>query len=539
MRSWISVPLVAVVGGLVALAAAQSPAPRTLAGRGFSAVPMRPVVAQSLRAQGKAVHVPKPFGMNQGRKFNPGGETLGALTTDPTQKILVLFVEFSTNPPGGPTKRLDLKAYYDTMLFGTSYKPAEYAAYADYPTDRTLLNYYKSVSYGNVTVVTLNLPSRLGWLNVGKPYDYYCKADGIHDNGFGAFPMNAQGLVYDAIKAADAVVDFSKYANADGVVPNLFVVHAGGGAEWGGDPGLIWSHSWSLDSDTSLTAADLTFDGVIVNSYAMMPEVGGDLTGYWSQSGPFPPTVGVYAHEYGHVLGLPDQYDYGYESEGTGVYSLMAGGSWNQYPAADIFSGNSPAFLDAWSRARLGFVTPKEVLGPVTLPAAETSPVVYKVVVPGSKGREYYLLENRQAVGFDRAFALRGDLHGLAIYHVDDVVMSNPYAYWEPNEAENWKEFRSEGWQKASNGYSHYGISIIQADDRWGLELGTSAGYAGDLYPGPLGITSFGSSTLPNSSSYYFWQGNQPKFGYSGVTVSDITEANGKIKATLSIVPVK
>ena len=148
----------------------------------------------------------------------------------------------------------------------------------------------------------------------------------------------------------------------NGEVPNLFVVHAGGGAEWNGDPSLFWSHSWSLERSTGLRADDLEFDGVTVNNYAMMPEVGGDLTGYAGTAfGPYPPTVGVYAHEYGHVLGLPDQYDYGYESQGTGIYSLMAGGSWNQWPTDPIFAGNSPSFLDAWSRYRLRFVTPIDV----------------------------------------------------------------------------------------------------------------------------------------------------------------------------------
>ena len=55
--------------------------------------------------------------------------------------------------------------------------------------------------------------------------------------GWGAYPNNAQGLVVDAVKAVDGVVDFSDYA-VDGEVPNLFVVHAGTGAEWNGDPSL-------------------------------------------------------------------------------------------------------------------------------------------------------------------------------------------------------------------------------------------------------------------------------------------------------------
>ncbi|MBP1636398.1 MAG: hypothetical protein H6Q10_2972, partial [Acidobacteria bacterium] len=286
----------------------------------------------------------------------------------------------------------------------------------------------------------------------------------------------------------------------------------------------------------------LVVDGVKVNNYAMMPEVGGDLTGFTGYTyGPFPPTVGVYAHEYGHVLGLPDQYDYGYESYGTSIYSLMANGSWNQWPGDWMFAGNSPSFLDAWSRYRLGFVTPVEITDTmgVTLPPAELEPVVYKMVVPYSGGKEYFLFENRQQIGFDQGLNVYGvpageAVKGLAIYHVDDVVLSRNY--WQPNEAENWKEFRSEGWKKAWTGETHYGISIIQADDRWDLERGRFTAFLGDLYPGAGGVASFGSLTRPNSSSYYFWAGSAPKFGYSGVTAEDIAEDAGTITATLGFV---
>ena len=75
----------------------------------------------------------------------------------------------TTPPPGGSNTRLDL-SYFDDLLFGTVYDPPEYAAFPGLPTDRTLKNYYQQVSYGNMDVVTLNLPSTIGWAQAGKPY---------------------------------------------------------------------------------------------------------------------------------------------------------------------------------------------------------------------------------------------------------------------------------------------------------------------------------------------------------------------------------
>lgn len=272
---------------VTALLLAASPIPYQSArtagseGDGFTLVSLQPDVAQTLRAQGRRINYPFPNTANKGKKFNPVGERVGQLVTDAEQNVLVLFVDFTTPPPGGPATRLDLGEYFDPMLFVDTYDPPEYAAagFTDYPTNRTLKNYYAEVSYGHIQVTTQNMPSQMGWIHSDHPYDYYTKADGVHDNGFGPYPQNVQGLVLEAVRKADPFVDFSTYA-VDGEVPNLFVVFAGTGAEWSGTGELIWSHSWSLDEGTGLTAADTTFDGVRINNYAMMPEVGGDLTGF-------------------------------------------------------------------------------------------------------------------------------------------------------------------------------------------------------------------------------------------------------------------
>jgi len=511
---------------------------------GLSIETIEPDAAAALKAQGRTFEYPFPNSGNNGKKFDPSGMVIPPKTPpDHVQNVITVFADFTTSPPGSPYTRPPL-AYFDDMLYGTTYYPSEYTPYPDAPNDRTLENYWKEVSYGWITdIATYNMPSTLGWANTGHSYDYYCKPDGIHDNGFGLFPENVQGIVLDAVKAVDAVVDFSKYA-VGGKVPNLFVVYAGTGAEWSADPSIIWSHSWTLSSYNPSLPSDgyLTDDGVYVNRYAMMPEVGGDLTGYTgSKYGPYPPTCGVYAHEYGHVLGLPDQYDYGYESQGTGMYSLMASGSWARYPydtlaKRRLFGGNSPTHLDAWSKYRLGFLTPTEVSTDVsvTLRPVELYKDVYKMVVPNSGGKEYFLLENRQNVGFDISLQRYG-AHGLAVYHVDDTVFSRVYS--RPNEAENWKEFRSEGWRKAWTGETHYAISLIQADDQWHLEHGVNVADSADLYPGSLVVHSLSSYTLPNTSNYYFWGGSEPKFGYSGVTIENIQETGTTISAELSFKP--
>ena len=91
----------------------------------------------------------------------------------------------------------------------------------------------------------------------------------------------------------------------DGFVDGIFLIHAGGGAEAEPNPtkrkDMIWSHKWTLPTPFSNS-------GVKVYAYSTEPEDG---------------HVGVFCHEFGHVLGLPDLYDTTYRSEGVGIWCLM------------------------------------------------------------------------------------------------------------------------------------------------------------------------------------------------------------------------
>jgi immune inhibitor A len=283
-----------------------------------------------------------------------------------------------------------------------------------------------------------------------------------------------------------------------------------------------------------------------VFGYSMEPEAGGDVLG---EAGPpvepMLPTVGVYAHEFGHILGLPDEYDYGYESQGTGRVSLMSGGSWNRCPNVYPYcSGNSPSHLSALQTAWLGFVTPVEVTAStfgLTIPPIETTPfgAMYKVVYPGTDGKEYWLFENRQQIGFDQGFAgMTAKAHGLCVYHVDENVFER--VGWLPNEAECVRDHVYVGYPRncdcgtiepnRNNGEKWYGISVEQADGLYQLELGLSGGSWQDFYSSATGAATFNAASRPNSSSYY------THYGCAGVpALLNITEAGRNI--TLDVVP--
>lgn len=512
-------------------------------------VPLLPEVAKQLKVAGKSSpELLFPEGVNKGRRFAaPDGEPFGILSVPDTLKVLVILVEFSDTDP------TYAQPLFDDMILGTYYDPPGNevtlpdGTVVPGPTDKTLQNYMDEVSYGAVSITG----TVVGWVQVDHPYEYYCNADWPNWWGFGEYPGNVQGLVEDAVRAADALVDFSQfdtvdpydrdhdgdYFEPDGWVDNLFIVHTGSGAEWTAQVDVIWSHAWDMTvDDWGNEIPDVIVDGVQIMDYSMEPEYGGFPIGPKGVvDDPFPPTVGVYAHELGHVLGLPDEYDYGYESEGTGRWSLMSAGSWSRYPNYVNFAGNSPSHPSAWGKYRLGFVDPIEVpeegLADQSLPPVEEHAVVYKIDVPFSGGTEYFLAENRQQIGFDEGLVRMGPhAHGLLIYHVDENVLRD--VYWRPEEAACWRMNNANCTKvDPANGQTHYGISLEQADGRFELEKGKNVGNAGDPFPGVRGNHTFSATSTPNSSSFYFWSGPSPVPGTSGVVVSNIQEDGDTITA--------
>ncbi len=137
----------------------------------------------------------------------------------------------------------------------------------------------------------------------------------------------------------------------DGYIDTFQSVHAGVGNEACSpecDDWAIWSHSWyAFASGIGTTGPDFNRFGGLqigdsdfwVGKYTIQPENGG---------------VGVFTHEYGHDLGLPDLYDTSGGENGTGFWTLMSSGSWLGDGLEDI--GSKSSHMGAWEKFQLGWL---------------------------------------------------------------------------------------------------------------------------------------------------------------------------------------
>ena len=134
----------------------------------------------------------------------------------------------------------------------------------------------------------------------------------------------------------------------DGYIDTFQSVHAGEGEEGGAPATAIWSHSWFAYSNLRGTAGPPfnKYGGVQigdsdywVGKYTIQPENGG---------------VGVFTHEFGHDLGLPDLYDTAGGENGTGFWTLMSSGSWMGDGTEDI--GSKSSHMGAWEKFQLGWL---------------------------------------------------------------------------------------------------------------------------------------------------------------------------------------
>lgn len=404
---------------------------------------------------------------------------------------------------------------------------------------KSVNNYYRDMSYNAMSCSG----SVAQWVTSGNTVAYF----GGGNNGFND---GTTANVYEFIRAvlanSDATVDFSKPEydqDHDGYVDVLWVVHAGkGGEETYPSTAEIWSHSWSLSywsGGTYYTTGDIsTYTGtpVRINEYIIMPE----RTNYADGNNSTTEMIGagVFCHEFGHALGLPDLYDtggYGISGEGLGNWSLMASGSWG----GNGVTNARPVALDVWSRRFLGWANPIRVtndnLYTVNSVMASTANSSYKLAKMGADTtRQFWLIENRYRNSAGPVSGVQWDSllysQGLAVYHIDSTYTSSTYFN---NNIVN---------VNTTNGSSRnrpYGVCMEETDD-------TSAGYISEMWYGTNrgdAADVWTSSTQANFDSngtafpVTYYNGTTPTTGgvHSGVAIRQIPAASAAMSCSLLV----
>lgn len=201
--------------------------------------------------------------------------------------------------------------------------------------------------------------------------------------------------------------------------------------------------------------------------------------------------MGTFAHEFGHVLGLPDLYQTSTE-KGTfrtpKHYDVMDVGCYNNSyrTSTGMIYGNHVPNMSSLEREWLGWHTPtnlSSVDGVYSIPAYDANNFAYQIVDP-SDSDQWFVLENRQQQNWDAS--LPG--HGLLIWHID---------------------YNQTIWDKegVNNGTQY--VDIEEAD-------GTTTDESAATFPGTSNVTSF--------DNFNNWSG-QKLFN----KISGITEQNGYI----------
>ncbi|WP_421380728.1 immune inhibitor A domain-containing protein [Bacillus salacetis] len=294
--------------------------------------------------------------LGQAKKNAPAGveeeEYDGEKRTD---KVLVLLVDYPDKPHNTITAdETDMhyegedaysREHYQDMLFGDGGWEGP-----DGKTYVSMKQYYEEQSGGSYSVEG----EVAGWYTASKPAAAYGGNYPTEDDS----DVDARGLVKEALKAAAAdpdvnIADYDQwdrydldgdgdYLEPDGLVDHLMVIHSGVGEEAGGGSlgsDAIWSHRWNLGGVTPIAGTEATVDywdgQMAAYDYTIEPEDG---------------AVGVMAHEFGHDLGLPDEYDTQYTGTGEAVayWSIMASGSW----AGDI-GGAEPTGFSPYAKEML------------------------------------------------------------------------------------------------------------------------------------------------------------------------------------------
>jgi len=269
-------------------------------------------------------------------------------------------------------------------------------------------DYFKEVSYG-----TLDFS-----FTVFGPYTAPLPLTSYEDNNPNG-SSNIRNMVRWVLNEKiikEAKVDFRDYdLDNNKALDGFHFIFAGRGAEQGMGVKSIWSHAGYISNP------EIINNGVKLTRYSCSPELTTD-----NSSKKVINTIGVVCHEMTHCLGAADFYDTDYELTGgtypgCGDWCLMSSGCYNAtaIQGASGTSGNTPAHQNIFIKIQFGWVKPIVIDSPGYVEGMPNSAEnQYAFRINTKTNNEYYLLENRQQVGFDTKVPGKG----LLVYHVHKDV---------------------------------------------------------------------------------------------------------------------
>ena len=284
------------------------------------------------------------------------------------------------------------------------------------------------------------------------------------ENHSGQRDARLEEAVREACSRSDAEVDFALYdLDGDGAVDGVLLLTPGPGEEESGVTGDLWSRMDEL----SAIGKVITLDGKRIDRFAVCP-----------QGRP-----GIFCHEVGHLLGLPDFYDTDGEDSGG-----KTAGLWDSALMDEGCRMDPPPPFNALDFNLLGIgkcdtlATGHYVLEP--LAAARTY-----LYAPTDKPDEYFLFESRDG--------------GLLVYHVDRS--DNPAGFAPQYETEL---SARERWDfgLVNNNPEHLCARLIPADP-------DATDFSRVPFPQP-GLNCFGSDTPARFRS---WSGRSGGLALTGI----------------------
>jgi len=305
-----------------------------------------------------------------GRAFRAPGEPAAARALPDTLDVLAVRVDFEDQPMDST------QAYFErAFLF--------------------MAQYWNQVSYGRIVTRTTVTDSVYRLSETMAYYGYDPE-----------FETRQVVFIRDAIQAADDDFDMSAF-------DVHIAVHAGAGQEadvLGDSPEQLWSVFAPFEVLAAYLPDSTAANGILTNDQKpdgdpfyvqfalVLPEV--ESQDFVPNSNPPIPfifgTLGVYAHEFGHAVGLPDLYDTTPsdipDSQGLASFDIMAAGTWNGL-------GFVPARPSAWCLFDLGYLDAWVVSAPgrveLAAVASESPADQPRLAAVPLGGDEYYLIENR------------------------------------------------------------------------------------------------------------------------------------------------